>query len=78
MLSLAPILAKDRLKALIGHQEVDAAAAAVVTVDRIGRKSWVQEWRDKMRRSSRSRTRMLDETQLSELIREKRALPTDS
>ncbi|TFL00471.1 snare associated Golgi protein-domain-containing protein [Pterulicium gracile] len=78
VLSLAPILAKDRLKALIGHQEVDAAAAAVVTVDRIGRKSWVQEWRDKMRRSSRSRTRMLDETQLSELIREKRALPTDS
>jgi uncharacterized membrane protein YdjX (TVP38/TMEM64 family) len=76
VLSLAPILAKDRLKALIGHDEIDPtiAAATAVARERPGRRSWVQEWRDKIRVSSRSRTRRLDETQLSELVREKRAM----
>lgn len=65
-LSLAPILGRDRLRALVSPSP---AVADELDQERQSRSTWVQEWRVKLRLSSRSRAR--DERQLEVLIREK-------
>ncbi|KAJ2936906.1 hypothetical protein H1R20_g188, partial [Candolleomyces eurysporus] len=72
-LSLAPILGRDRLRTMI------APAAPIDSpspTDRNPRRSWVQEWRKKIRLSSRSRTREQEQRQaeLDVLVQEKRRL----
>ncbi|KAJ3541915.1 hypothetical protein NMY22_g3697 [Coprinellus aureogranulatus] len=68
-LSLAPILGRDHLRAMITPAAVDAS-----TNGRQQRASWVQEWRKKIRLSSRSRTRDQAQlqTELNVLVEEKR------
>jgi hypothetical protein len=53
-LSLAPILARDRLRTLIISP---SANASMEYEERMSRWTWVHEWRSKIRLSSRSRTR---------------------
>ncbi|KAF7969303.1 hypothetical protein HWV62_27729, partial [Athelia sp. TMB] len=68
-LSLAPILGRDRLRALVSAR----GEASPEEQERQSRWTWVQEWRAKMRRSSRSRARD-DNQQLEVLIREKQEM----
>ena len=42
--------------------------------ERLSRWTWVHEWRNKIRLSSRSRTREADQKQLEVLIREKQEI----
>lgn len=66
-LSLAPILGRDRLQALV------SSGPSSEEQERQSRWTWVQDWRTKIRLSSRSRPR--DESrQLEILIREKQEM----
>ncbi|KAJ7754246.1 snare associated Golgi protein-domain-containing protein [Mycena maculata] len=77
-LSLAPILGRDYLRALIAHDESATLPAAVSAGEekRASRwaVSWVQDWRTKIRKVSRSRTREASEHELHVLVDEKRAI----
>jgi len=67
-LSLAPIMARDQLRNFItsGHDMSEE--------ERLSRWTWVHEWRNKIRLSSRSRPREADQKQLEVLIREKQEI----
>ncbi|PPQ98549.1 hypothetical protein CVT24_004040 [Panaeolus cyanescens] len=67
VLSLAPILGRTQLKAII------SASRTMDDKERVGRWIWVQEWRTKIRISSRSRSRAEDQHRLAILVDEKRA-----
>ncbi|KAJ7507890.1 snare associated Golgi protein-domain-containing protein [Mycena galericulata] len=78
-LSLAPILGRDYLRALIAHEPPPppvAAAAASGEEKRVSRwtVAWVQDWRTKIRMASRSRTREASQHELDVLVDEKRAI----
>ncbi|KAF6762300.1 snare associated Golgi protein-domain-containing protein [Ephemerocybe angulata] len=74
-LSLAPILGRDYLRTLIAPAASTSIDASTVDGRQPGR-SWVQEWRKKIRLSSRSRTREQAQRQaeLDILVQEKRRL----
>jgi hypothetical protein len=65
-LSLAPILGREHLSALLGSQD----SASPVNGEKRERWQWVQEWRVKIRIPSRSRERARD-SELEVLVREK-------
>lgn len=71
-LSLAPILARDRLKELISGATL-ASEPVESEKDERSSRTWVQGWKDKIRRASRSRSRssLPTEAELDELVREK-------
>ncbi|KAJ6598999.1 snare associated Golgi protein-domain-containing protein [Mycena vulgaris] len=75
-LSLAPILGREHLRALITH--APATPPLATEEKRASRWSvaWVQDWRTKMRKGSRSRTRSREASQheLDLLVDEKRAI----
>lgn len=74
-LSLAPILGREHLRALITHEPATPAAAdASSDEERASRFAWVQDWRTKMRMASRSRTRESSQHELDVLVDEKRAI----
>lgn len=86
-LSLAPILGRDRLKALVSSK-VTAAGKESESVEeggyekeegeqeRRGRWAWVREWREKIRVPSRSRARQERwRREVEGLVREKEQLP---
>ncbi|TFK43470.1 snare associated Golgi protein-domain-containing protein [Crucibulum laeve] len=70
-LSLAPILGRDRLRAMISPSQ---PASPHAIDERHPRWVWVQDWRTKIRLASRSRTRGQDQNELQILVQEKRAL----
>ncbi|PBK69744.1 hypothetical protein ARMSODRAFT_144137 [Armillaria solidipes] len=71
-LSLAPILGREHLRAWLSSGEEVGPAES----ERVSRWTWVQEWRDKIRIPSRSRTRERQErfANLAILVQEKRAM----
>ncbi|KAK0468477.1 snare associated Golgi protein-domain-containing protein [Desarmillaria tabescens] len=71
-LSLAPILGREHLRAWLSSDEELGSAES----ERVSRWTWVQEWRDKIRIPSRSRTRERQErfANLAVLVQEKRAM----
>ncbi|EGO27578.1 hypothetical protein SERLADRAFT_446813 [Serpula lacrymans var. lacrymans S7.9] len=72
-LSLAPILGRERLRALISSSGSPDSDSGVP--HREGVAQWVQEWRSKMRLPrSRSRTREDDQKELETLVQEKQGL----
>ncbi|KAL0949490.1 hypothetical protein HGRIS_009544 [Hohenbuehelia grisea] len=76
-LSLAPILGRGKLRAWVSHSDPPASVTGhgngALTDERVARWAWVQEWRQKIKAASRSRTRERDErmNQLAVLIQEK-------
>ncbi|KAK7060552.1 hypothetical protein VNI00_001318 [Paramarasmius palmivorus] len=74
-LSLAPILAKDHLKALIASAPA-SASAMIQQEERKPRWSWkgVKEWKVRLPSRSRTRSRARDQLQLDLLIDEKRQI----
>ncbi|KAJ6485104.1 snare associated Golgi protein-domain-containing protein [Mycena vitilis] len=73
-LSLAPILGREHLRALISHDRPVAPASTEEKRASRWSVSWVQDWRTKIRKSSRSRTREASQHQLDVLVDEKRAI----
>ncbi|KAF8195821.1 snare associated Golgi protein-domain-containing protein [Mycena galopus ATCC 62051] len=77
-LSLAPILGRDYLRAIISHgietPPVDASAEDSEKRPSRWGVAWVHDWRTKIRIASRSRTRAASQTQLDALVDEKRAI----
>jgi hypothetical protein len=77
-LSLAPILGRDYLRAIISHgietPPVDASAEDSEKRQSRWGVAWVHDWRTKIRIASRSRTRAASQTQLDTLVDEKRAI----
>ncbi|KAJ7682737.1 snare associated Golgi protein-domain-containing protein [Mycena polygramma] len=75
-LSLAPILGREHLRALISHDQPVAPASTEEKRASRWSVSWVQDWRTKIRMSSRSRTRTREASQhqLDVLVDEKRAI----
>ncbi|KAJ3505886.1 hypothetical protein NLJ89_g7174 [Agrocybe chaxingu] len=73
VLSLAPILLRGHLRSIISDSP---AATSLDSDDRQSRWIWVQEWRTKIRLSSRSRAReqKVEQRTLDTLIQEKRRL----
>jgi hypothetical protein len=67
-LSLAPILGRDRLRSLISPGSPSRED------ERQSRWTWVNDWRTKIRFSSRSRTRETSRKQLEILIQEKQEM----
>ncbi|KAJ7179074.1 snare associated Golgi protein-domain-containing protein [Mycena filopes] len=72
-LSLAPILGREHLRALITHAPSAPPPTEEKRTSRWG-VAWVQDWRTKMRMSSRSRTREASQHELDVLVDEKRAI----
>lgn len=76
-LSLAPILGRNHLQALLSHSSAsspaDGETSEVVGDERTGRWAWVKDWRERIRVPSRSRARESSQAQLEVLIREKNA-----
>ncbi|KAJ6539410.1 snare associated Golgi protein-domain-containing protein [Mycena capillaripes] len=74
-LSLAPILGREHLRALISHDQSPVADGST-DEKRTSRWSvaWVQDLRTKIRMPSRSRTREASQHQLDLLVHEKRAI----
>ncbi|KAJ7180153.1 snare associated Golgi protein-domain-containing protein, partial [Mycena crocata] len=74
-LSLAPILGREHLRALITHEPVTPPVTEEKRASRWN-VAWVQDWRTKIRMASRSRTRSREASQheLDVLVDEKRAL----
>ncbi|TFK75845.1 hypothetical protein BDN72DRAFT_891719 [Pluteus cervinus] len=70
-LSLAPILARDKLRSLISQSTSSSPSVAAAGTKATG--SWVQDWRAKLRLSGRSASSMSTQEQLQTLIQEKRA-----
>ncbi|KAH9482714.1 hypothetical protein JR316_0004814 [Psilocybe cubensis] len=70
VISLAPILGRGKLRAIISHKP------RVLSADdeRKSRWTWVQEWRTKIRMGSRSRAREQAQLGLNTLVEEKRRL----
>ncbi|KAI0773456.1 snare associated Golgi protein-domain-containing protein [Irpex lacteus] len=79
ILSLAPILGRDRLSAWVSAStsaSVKAEMAALDTKDdRVSRWAWVKDWRDRIRAPSRSRAREAIKEELDVLRDEKANLP---
>ncbi|KAI0091993.1 snare associated Golgi protein-domain-containing protein [Irpex rosettiformis] len=77
ILSLAPILGRQRLSAWVSSStsaSVKAEMAALDTKDdRVSRWAWVKDWRDRIRAPSRSRVRDAIKEELSVLRDEKNA-----
>ncbi|KAK7061785.1 transmembrane protein 41 [Favolaschia claudopus] len=74
-LSLAPILGRDYLRAVISNGLVETPADDASNEEkRSSRFAWVQDWRTKIRMASRSRTREASQHQLDVLVDEKRAM----
>lgn len=75
VISLAPILGRNYLRALIPSSAAAPTEeeAAVGGDERASRWAWVREWRDKIRSSSQSRAREASRQQLEVLIQEKNA-----
>jgi hypothetical protein len=75
-LSLAPILGREHLRALITHEQPPQADSTEEKRSSRWSVAWVQDWRTKIRMSSRSRTRSREasEHELSMLVDEKRAI----
>ncbi|KAF9464487.1 snare associated Golgi protein-domain-containing protein [Collybia nuda] len=77
-LSLAPILGRGRLRALISNSTstVISPRSATNPTSEEKRWTWVQEWRSKIRLASRSRTQEREQSrkELEMLVQEKRAL----
>nr|GAT59486.1 predicted protein [Mycena chlorophos] len=71
-LSLAPVLGREHLRALITHEPASSSPSE----EKRARWSvaWVHDWRTKIRMSSRSRSREASEHELNTLVDEKRAL----
>ncbi|KAH7920166.1 hypothetical protein BV22DRAFT_1107823 [Leucogyrophana mollusca] len=75
-LSLAPILGRERLRALLSSSPLPQSDRQISSQDeRVSRWTWANEWRSKMRLSSRSRTRDGDGKVLDVLMQEKSSLP---
>ncbi|KAH7914185.1 hypothetical protein BJ138DRAFT_1110765 [Hygrophoropsis aurantiaca] len=72
-LSLAPILGRERLRALLSPSSQTGGQVSSQDV-RVSRWTWANEWRSKLRLSSRSRTRN-DTKVLEVLMQEKSTLP---
>lgn len=74
VLSLAPILGRRQLRAIISHSPKTSSDDK-----RDSRWTWVQDWRTKIRNASRSRAQELaqDQLTLDALIDEKRRLQDD-
>ncbi|KAF9057627.1 snare associated Golgi protein-domain-containing protein [Panaeolus papilionaceus] len=72
VLSLAPILGRAQLKAIIS-----SSRSMDDDKQKMSKWVWVQEWRTKIRISSRSRARAQDQHKLAILVDEKRALEED-
>ena len=75
-LSLAPILARDRLRALIALSppstpEFTKSPFLLPYDERLSRWAWVHDWRSKIRLPSRTRQ---DAQSLDDLVREKTAI----
>lgn len=78
-LSLAPILGRERLRALISNSASSAVSprsAINPTMEEKQRWAWVQEWRSKIRLASRSRSQEREQSrkELEVFVQEKRAL----
>jgi len=72
ILSLAPILARDRLRVLISKKSLSPSVAPQsVGNERLSR--WVRDWKTKMHTQSRSRNQ--DKQRLDDLVAEKVSLP---
>ncbi|KAJ7807099.1 snare associated Golgi protein-domain-containing protein [Mycena leptocephala] len=71
-LSLAPILGREHLRALISHEQPPQADSTEEKRSSRWSVAWVQDWRTKIRMSSRSRE--ASEHELSMLVDEKRAI----
>ncbi|KAJ7638878.1 snare associated Golgi protein-domain-containing protein [Roridomyces roridus] len=76
-LSLAPILGRDHLRALLSSSEPVLPPTTTGTEEKQRASrwavAWVQDWRTKIRMSSRSRTREASQMELHTLVDEKRA-----
>ncbi|KAF7332104.1 hypothetical protein MKEN_00091100 [Mycena kentingensis (nom. inval.)] len=74
-LSLAPILGREHLRALISHESSRDATMPDESLKRARWSvAWVHDWRTKIRINSRSRSREASEHELTTLVDEKRAL----
>lgn len=75
VLSLAPILGRNQLRALISHSSSPTAEREMVMGmdERASRWTWVRDWRDKIRASSQSRAREASRKELQVLVQEKNA-----
>ncbi|KAF9247283.1 snare associated Golgi protein-domain-containing protein [Melanogaster broomeanus] len=74
-LSLAPILGRDRLRALISKKSASWQSDRTRSADheRLSRWMWVRDWKTKMRMPSRSRNQ--DMAKFDALVEEKASLP---
>lgn len=75
-LSLAPILGRNHLQALVSHSHSSPAGSEMSEVpmdERATRWAWVKEWRERIRVPSRSRAREDSRRQLEVLVQEKNA-----
>lgn len=75
-LSLAPILGRNYLQALVSHSSTFPAAREMSETsgdERASRWAWVMDWRERIRVPSRSRVRDSSRAQLEVLIQEKNA-----
>ena len=76
-LSLAPILGRNHLQALVSHSTstspLDGEMSEVTGDERTTRWAWVKDWRERIRVPSRSRARDNSRAQLEVLIQEKNA-----
>ncbi|KAJ6628682.1 snare associated Golgi protein-domain-containing protein [Mycena sp. CBHHK59/15] len=73
-LSLAPILGRERLRALITHEPIQPSTTEEKQRATRWAVAWVQDWRTKIRMASRSRTREQSQHELNVLVQEKRAI----
>ena len=77
ILSLAPILGRNRLREWVSASVVSSPSSAPQNVDRreerVSRWAWVKEWQSKIRVPSRSRTREAFKKELETLVQEKNA-----
>lgn len=77
ILSLAPILGRNRLREWVSASVVSSPSSAHQNVDRreerVSRWAWVKEWQSKIRVPSRSRTREAFKKELETLVQEKNA-----
>ncbi|KAI0045312.1 hypothetical protein FA95DRAFT_1561264 [Auriscalpium vulgare] len=69
VLSLAPILGRDYLKAWLSPTAVEGDE------ERVSRWAWIKDWRAKVRAASSSRSPPLNQVELEALVEEKRSLP---
>ncbi|KAJ7498846.1 hypothetical protein FB451DRAFT_1347303 [Mycena latifolia] len=73
-LSLAPILGREHLRALISHETASPPLAAEEKRASRWSVAWVQDWRTRMASRSRTRSREASQHELDALVDEKRAI----